>query len=276
MSGATTARTQLVGLLGSPVSHSRSPAIHSAAIEALGLDARYLAFEVSPAALGDALAGLRALGALGANVTLPHKSAVMAHLDRVEPAARAIGAVNTIRREGALLVGSNTDAAGLVRSLAEAGVDVAGRRALVLGAGGAARAAVVGLERAGASVSVSARREAAARALGAATVVWSERALREAFESCELLVQATSATLGGAEAAQAFAAQLPIDALPERCAVIDLVYAPRETAVLRRANERGLHTVDGLGMLVWQAALAFEQWFGVTPPVHAMRAAAEA
>ena len=141
----STAATRLLALLGHPVAHSRSPAIHAAALAALGVDARYLAFDVRPEALGAAVEGLRALGALGANVTVPHKRAVMAHLDRVEPAAAAIGAVNTIAREGDALVGSNTDAPGLVRSLEDAGVALAGRRVWVVGAGGAARAAVAGL-----------------------------------------------------------------------------------------------------------------------------------
>lgn len=288
----TTAQTQLAGVLGWPVRHSRSPAIHSAAIEALGLDAVYLAFEVRPEQLGEAIAGLRALGAVGVNLTLPHKVRVIPFLDDVDPAARAIGAVNTIVREGDALVGTNTDAAGLARSLEQAGISLRGARVLVIGAGGAARAAVAGLSEAGAaSVTVAARRAPRADAVAKELKVVGSGAtirgidLRDAHEvaaDVDLLVQATSATLsddarGDAKdrtEADRFAASLPIDRLPAHAAVVDLVYSPLETAVLRTAARRGLRTVDGLGMLVWQAALAFERWFGVAPPVEVMREAA--
>ncbi len=274
----TTARTRLLGLLGDPVAHSRSPAIHTAALGALGIDASYLAFEVAGADLGRAVAGLRAIGALGANVTVPHKVAVMAHLDAIEPAARAIGAVNTIVRDEARLVGLNTDAPGLVRALLDAGCEPRSANVLVLGAGGAARAAIVGLRDAGAAhVSVTARRperaEELAGELGARPIDLA--AVRAA--EIDLLVQATSATMG--EDAEAFAATLPIDALPAHATVMDLVYAPLETTVLRAARARGLRTVDGLGMLVWQAALALERWLALDDPlapeiIDAMRRAA--
>ncbi len=148
-------KTTLVGLIGWPVSHSVSPAMHNAAFAHLGLDWRYVPFPVAPepaSRVGEAVLGLRALGLRGANVTVPHKQAVMAHLDRLTPAAQAIGAVNTILldAEGAL-VGDNTDAPGFVADLREHGVEVPGRRVLVLGAGGSARAVAYGLAAAGAS-----------------------------------------------------------------------------------------------------------------------------
>lgn len=275
----TTAHTRLLALLGAPVAHSRSPAIHTAALEAMGVDARYLAFAVPPAGLAEAVRGLRALGALGANVTVPHKRAVMAHLDEVEPAARAIGAVNTLVREGERWIGANTDAPGLVRSLEEAGVELAGARVWVVGAGGAARAAVAGLAEAGvASIRVSARRpEQAAELVEDLAPLAGDRLHHGALEGAapaDLFVQATSATLEGAADPDRFAASLPLHALAPNATVIDLVYAPLETAALRRARALGLRTVDGLGMLVWQAALALERWTGVEPPVEVMRAAA--
>ncbi len=274
----TSAATQLLALLGHPVGHSRSPALHTAAIEALGLDAAYLAFDVAPEALGAAVAGLRALGARGANVTVPHKQAVMPFLDAIEPGAAAIGAVNTIVRDGARLVGANTDAPGLVRSLADAGFHPAGAHVLVVGAGGAARAAAVGLAEAGAAhVTVAARRLDAAEALaGSLAVPAPVRAVELGalpLGQVDLLVQATSATMG-LDADDAFARALGLERLPDHATVIDLVYAPIETTVLRAARARGLRAVDGLGMLVWQAALAFERWLGVPPPIAAMRAAA--
>ncbi|MBX3271336.1 MAG: shikimate dehydrogenase [Sandaracinaceae bacterium] len=266
----------MLALLGHPVAHSRSPRIHTAALTALGLDASYLAFDVAPGELGAAIGGLRALGARGANVTVPHKEAVMAHLDAVEPAARAIGAVNTIVREGGRLVGANTDAPGLVRALADAGVDPRGARVLVVGAGGAARAAVVGLAEAGAArVTVAARRLAQAEALAASLALPLDTAALDAppTREVDLLVQATSATMDEI-AGEALARALSLESLPAHAAVFDLVYAPLETAVLRAARARGLVAVDGLGMLVWQAALAFERWLGVAPPIEVMRAAA--
>ena len=272
-----TARTELLALIGWPVEHSRSPAIHGAALEALGVDAAYLAFAVRAERLGEAIAGLRAVGARGLNVTIPHKRAVIAHLDALDADATRIGAVNTIVRDGERLVGTNTDATGLVRSLKDAGCDPAGASALVLGAGGAARAAVVGLTRAGVSrVTVASRRlrcaqELATELAGAIPIGAVDLASVRA-EGIDLLVQATSATMS--DGAEAFARALPIDRLPERTTVVDLVYTPLETTVLRDARERGLRVVDGLGMLVHQAALSLERWLGVSPPIEVMRAAA--
>lgn len=272
----------LLGILGHPVAHSKSPAMHGAAAAALGIDAVYLRFDVKPALLGDAVRGVRALSIDGVNVTVPHKQAVMAFLDRIDEDARLIGAVNTIRREGDLLVGSNTDAPGLVRSLREAGLSLEGCEVTVLGAGGAARAAVVGLAHAGATaVRVVARRLAQAEELvsdvsgflACAVSAHDESALAGLFGRTNLLVQSTSATLAGSPEAEAFAARLPMDTLPSDAAVVDLVYDPLETSVLRRARERGLVTVDGLGMLLHQGAIAFETWTGRTPPVAIMRAA---
>jgi len=278
----TTSHTKLLGLLGHPVSHSRSPAIHTAALAALGVDATYLAFDVPEPGLASAVAGLDALGALGVNVTVPHKVAVMGHLDGLDSAASAIGAVNTITRDGDGWVGRNTDAPGLVRSLLEADVDPTGANVLVLGAGGAARAAVVGLSEAAASgVTIAARRLDRAEALVSSV---ETRAPLHAADlkglqvgQFDLLIQATSATMG--PHAETFARSLPIAELPDHATVMDLVYAPLETTVLAAARARGLRTVDGLGMLIWQAALALEHWLALPealPPavIASMRAAA--
>lgn len=277
--------TSIYGILGDPVKHSRSPAMQNAAFAALGIDAAYVPFHVSRERLGEAIAGLRALGVRGANVTLPHKEAVIAHLDAVDDDARWIGAVNTLVRDGDRFLGFNTDAPGLVRSLEEAGVPIAGARLCLLGAGGAARAALVGLARAGASaITVAARRVEQARALldelspaleGIDVEARSMEAdaLRSAFERSSLVVQSTSATLEGSIDADAFAAHLPVSALPDDATVVDLVYKPRKTTVLRVAEARGLRTVDGLGMLLHQGALAFEHWTGRSAPIDVMRRA---
>lgn len=261
-----------LGILGHPVAHSRSPGMHAAALAAAGLEGCYERYDVPPEDLARRLDELCAAGVRGLNVTLPHKQAVLPLLDSVDPAARRIGAVNTITIEGGRRHGSNTDAPGLVRSLAPA-LSVEGRRVLVLGAGGAARAATVGLTEAGAKVWAAARRQDAAEALPdiERAVPWDR--LADAFAHTELLVQATSATMGSGGHAQAFADALPLEALPDSAVVIDLVYTPLRTTLLERAASRGLRTVDGLGMLVHQGALSFEAWTGTPADVAAMRAA---
>jgi shikimate dehydrogenase len=207
----------------------------------------------------------------------------MRWLDDVTPEARAIGAVNTIVREIDRMVGHNTDAGGLMRSLDEADVELEHARAVVLGAGGAARAAVVGLASRGVrQIVVAARRvEQAEQLVSQVAAICGNSALevsdlsRESlsihFREATLLVQSTSATLANSSDASDFAAQLALDALPGEAAVVDLVYKPRETTVLARAKERGLKTVDGLGMLLHQGALAFELWTHLPAPLEVMR-----
>ena len=274
--------TALYGIFGYPVAHTRSPHMHNAAFAELGIDAVYVPFAIAPDSLADAVEGARALGVCGWNCTLPHKEAIMALLDEVEPGARAIGAVNTVAREGERLIGSNTDAQGLAESLREAGTALAGAQVVVLGGGGAARAAAVGLGTEAARVTVAARRPEQAKALceAVAPAVQAELSgcdmgagLRAALERCDLLIQATSATLGEGAGPDAFAAGLPLDALPEHATVCDLVYKPLQTTVMRAAAARGLRTVDGLGMLLHQGALAFTRWTGHAAPLEVMRRA---
>lgn len=271
-----------LGIFGWPVAHSKSPQMHESAASALGIELRYERFEVAPDELADAVERKHEAGIDGYNLTVPHKEAIMALIDEVAPAARAIGAVNTVVRVDGRYIGHNTDAPGLVRSLEEAGVQVGDARVVVVGAGGAARAAVVGLANAGASeITVLSRRpeqgEALVRSLGAHVECALDAApLSEAswsFETATLLVQATSATLESNPGAFAFAAALPIDALPAEAAVVDMVYKPLKTSVLTRAEERGLSIVDGLGMLLHQGAIAFEMWTGFEPPLDVMRSA---
>jgi len=276
------------GILGWPVEHSRSPAMHSAAFRARGLEATYACFPVHPDDVADAVRGLKALGVRGANVTVPHKEAVIPFLDSVTPDARAIGAVNTIVREVDRLVGHNTDAPGLARSLEDAGVDMDGARVVVLGAGGASRASVVGLARRGASrIAIAARRLEQAEVLvrelsgpcAPCTLVatdLSREALAAELADATLLVQSTSATLASSPDAAGFAASLAIELMPDAATVVDLVYRPRVTTVLARAQERGLKIVDGLGMLLHQGALAFELWTHMPAPLDVMRSALEA
>ncbi len=272
--------TRVYGVLGWPVAHSRSPAMLNAAFAAAGVDASYVRFPVAPDALADAVRGLRALGIAGANVTVPHKTSVLPLLDSVDDAARAIGAVNTVvRGEDGRLHGLNTDASGLVRALVEAGARLEGARALVLGAGGAARAAIYGLAGAGAEVTVAARRQEAARALWHDALSLSDdTGLRTALTRADVVVHATSATLLGDDdrATRLFLAQLPLEALRPGTLITDLVYTPRDTALLRAARAHGARTLDGTAMLLHQGALAFERWTGLPAPLEAMRAALDA
>ena len=277
---------RVYGIIGWPVWHTRSPSMHNAAFRAVDIDAVYAPFGVRPPDLQNAVVGLRALGVRGVNVTLPHKQNVMAHLDEVEEEAAAIGAVNTILVEKGRLIGCNTDAEGLVRSLRDHGFDPTDASSIVVGAGGAARAAVAGLAAAGARrIVVAARRQGQAerlqQELAAVTsgtdVVTSELAQlpRSEFSEASLLVQATSATLDDGPEASRFAETLPLDAMPKTATVTDLVYAPRRTTVIRAAERLGLSTVDGLGMLLHQGAIAFERWTGVDAPLEVMRKALE-
>lgn len=264
----TTARSRLVCLLGHPVGHSISPEIHSAAFASAGIDAVYVACDVEPSALPAAVAGLRALGFLGANVTVPHKRAVSALADERTPEAEAVGAVNTLYGEAGRLVADNTDATGL-QDVLERDVGLApGAGVLLFGAGGAARAAAVALGRLGARVEVLARRPEAARDVAALAARMGAAA--GPVERPDLVVNATPLGLRG-------------EALPERCmrlsrgqAALDLVYGADDTPFLAAARRAGAAAYDGVGMLVAQAARSFERWTAHPAPVGIMRDAARA
>lgn len=278
--------TRLYGIVGWPITHSRSPAMHNEAFAALHLDAKYLAFGVRPSKLRDAIRGLAAIGVKGFNVTIPYKQSVMPLLDRVDEDAAAIGAVNTVVNQRGVLHGFNTDAPGLVRALEEHKVRCKNSEVVVVGAGGAARAAVAGLLRAGAKrVTVSSRRKEQADELledlqplaGKAKLesFALEKTPQRCYREAALLVQSSSATMDDGPEAHVFAERLPIQLLPKKAVVTDLVYSPRETTVLRAASKRGLQTVDGLGMLLHQGAIAFERWTKKKAPVDVMRKALE-
>jgi shikimate dehydrogenase len=268
------ARTRLAAVIGSPVAHSRSPAIHNAAFAAAGLDWAFLAFEVPPGGAVAALDAVRALGLGGLSVTMPHKGDVAAAVDERSEVVERLGAANcVVPVGGGRLRGESTDGAGFVRSLADAGFEPAGRRCTVVGAGGAARAVVLALAAAGAAaVTVSNRsagnaRRAAALAPGTGRV--AEPGVAAAITEADLVVNATPIGMG-ADGAVPFDPSL----LGAGQVVADLVYDPLETPLLAAAAAAGCRTVDGLGMLVHQAALAFEAWTGEAAPLEAMRAAA--
>ena len=283
-----TGKTTLVGLIGWPVGHSRSPAMHNAAFAALGLDWCYVPLPVNPepaSRVGDAVRGLRALGLAGANVTVPHKQAVIPYLDELSPAAQAIGAVTTIVvHPDGQLTGDNTDAPGFIADLRDHGIEPADRRALVLGAGGSARAVVYGLAEAGAAtVTIANRTVARANELIADL---QPRLPACPLHSCalpddlptvaaraDIVINCTSLGMTPYVDGLPWLPDLPFRA-DQAC--YDLVYNPRDTRLMQQARAGGAHTVGGIGMLVWQGAVAFARWTGVTPPVDIMRQAISA
>jgi shikimate dehydrogenase len=247
--------------------------LHDAAFDAVDLDWTYLSFPVPPEALGAAIAGLRALGCLGANVTMPHKKEVIEHLDEVSGDAAAVAAVNTIERIGDKLVGRNTDVDGFGDFLTnEAGWDPNGKRALVLGAGGAARAVIKALDdRGAAGISVAAR-SGTEDAMAAATraivsTISFEDAGRVAGDH-DLVVNATPVGMDGKTSPLAAAR------LREGQVVVDLIYQPPSTPLLEAARSAGAEAWGGIGMLVRQAAYSFQIWTGRQAPVEVMSAAA--
>lgn len=284
---ARAAHRRLYGLVGHPVAHSVSPAMHEAGFAATGRPASYLAFDVPPARLAAAVAGLAALGAGGFNVTIPHKEAMLGLVDDLTPLARAAGAVNCVSLRDGRLVGHNTDCGGLLCSLAEeAGFDPRGRRVVILGAGGFARAAAVAVASAGAAqvtlLNRTLERAAAIAshvggAFGApvAAVPPGSTVAADALRRADLVIQTTPVGMH----------PRPVDSplppeqlalLPASALLLDAIYNPRETALMAAARARGLAVVGGLGTLVWQGALAWQEWFGQTGPAPVMRAAAVA
>lgn len=273
---APTGTTNVVAVIGDPVRHSRSPAIHNAAFDAAGLDWVMVALPVRAGGAGAAVEGMRALGLRGMSVTMPHKADVIPALDDLDEAARRLGAVNCIGLEGDRLVGHNTDGAGFVASVREEGVEVTGARVVVCGAGGAARSVVSAVAGAGAeSVTVAnrsaARGEQAAALAGAVGRAVPPEGVAPAVAEADILVNATP--LGMAEGDPL---PVPADVLRPGLVVADLVYHPLRTVLLTEAAARGATPVGGLGMLVHQAAAAFEVWTGHPAPLEAMRRGATA
>lgn len=267
-----------LALLGYPLGHSVSPAMHTAALAELGLDDwTYQPWPVAPEYLAAAIARLREPDYAGANVTVPHKAAVMPYLDGLTPVAEAIGAVNTLVKHEGRLLGHNTDAAGLLADLAALGVKLARRPVLILGAGGAARAAVAGCLGVGAQVRVLARQRAQAEALqslGALDVYdWSPLGWLAACDGVTLILNATSVGMAPKVEASPWLDGTPF---PPEAFVYDLVYNPSVTRLTADATAAGLRASTGLGMLVEQGALALERWTGRAAPRATMRRAAEA
>jgi shikimate dehydrogenase len=260
--------TTVSGIIGAPVAHSRSPAIFNAAYDALGLDWTYVAFPVAPGAVRDALVGLRALGVAGCNVTMPHKAEAAQACDELAPAAAELGVVNVVVVRDGRLLGDTTDGPGFVDAALEAGVTLRDRTALVVGAGGAARAIAASLCREGTHVVVAARRVDAARAAAAGGEAVALDAVDDRLADADLVETATPLGMEGEPP------PFNADKLEARHTVIDAIYTPAETPLLAAAARRGATALNGLGMLVHQAARSFTLLTGKAAPVDVMWAAA--
>jgi shikimate dehydrogenase len=259
-------------LLGQPVAHSLSPALHNAAFSSLGIDAHYDAWDISPQALGEAVARLRHADCMGANVTAPHKQAVVAFMDEVSDEVLALGVLNTVVNQAGRLIGGNTDARGLARWMRQVQIEPAGRPALVLGAGGAARAAVWALADLQAS-SVRVLNRTVERAqdvvmtlqphLQAVELSWGalEEAARPATAAPAVVINATSLGHHGT------APEVHPSCYSPGSVAIELAYNPPETGFMVAARQAGARAENGLGMLLHQAALAFERWTGQAAPM---------
>lgn len=272
---AISGTTHKVGLIGWPVGHSFSPEIHNAAFSQCQLDYVYVPLPVEPSQLERAVQGLVALGFSGANVTIPHKIAVMEYLDEIDDTARLAGAVNTIVVQQGKLIGYNTDARGFITALEQNGFAVQGKRVLLLGAGGAARAVLAGLAGSGVeAVVVAARQVNQAEQLvnlfpnvRVQSVVWSGTAFQQAVGQADFIIHATP--VGMYPHCEAMPL-LAIDQLQPAAVVCDLIYNPVTTKLLEQSAEAGHPILSGLSMLVEQAALAFEYWTGQSAPRQTM------
>jgi shikimate dehydrogenase len=270
-------KTVLYGVIGDPIGHSKSPLMQNRAFREAGVNGAYAAFHIKPEQLGDAIAGMRALGFRGLNVTIPHKVNVMAFLDEIDDGAQVMGAVNTIVNENGRLTGYNTDGIGYVRSLKEeAEPMLSGKKIVVLGAGGASRGILWALGRERPSSLLLANRtwdKAQALAGGISqsqpslvqAIRWEE--LQDACSEADIVINTTSAGMSPN------VSEMPIDPswLRPGAVASDLIYNPLTTAFLRQAQERGCRIHGGLGMFVYQGAYAFEYWTGLPAPVTAMR-----
>jgi shikimate dehydrogenase len=275
-------KAELVGVFGHPVAENPTIVMQEAAFQALGLNWRYLTIEVYPQDLAAAMQGLRAFNMRGINLTIPHKVEVLKYLDEISPAAQLMGAVNTVVRQGERLVGENTDGQGFMQSLRLDGrVDPVGKQIVVLGAGGAARAITVELALAGAA-KITLVNRSGERGQALADLLNQKTSVKAVYttwdqpyalpEGSQVLVNATSIGLYPNVNDQP---NLDYDTIRPGMIVCDVIPNPPRTPFLKQAQARGAHTLDGLGMLVYQGAIGFKLWTGLDAPVEVMRRALE-
>jgi shikimate dehydrogenase len=272
-------KTRICGLIGDPVEHSMSPAMQNAAFRELALDYVYVPFRVKSTELGQAIAGMRALNIRGLNVTVPHKVAVVQFLDKLDPLAEKIGAVNTIVNDDGVLTGYNTDATGFLQALLAREIEPKGKRAVILGAGGASKAISFILADKGTRLTILnrqleldwakelARRISQTFAQEVKALELSRKNLAVVLKKADILVNATSVGM----IPLVNETPVPGDLLRPDLIVYDIVYNPMKTRLLREAEAVGASTIGGVDMLVWQGALAFEKWTGRKAPVELMK-----
>lgn len=270
---------RICGVIGDPIGHTLSPLMHNAAFEELGLDYLYVPFRVKPEELQAAINGMRALNIRGLNVTIPHKVAVIPFLDEIDPLAEKIGAVNTITNDNGILKGDNTDATGFIQALLESGVEPEGKNIVVLGAGGAARAITLSLSERGANLVIMNRQlefdwaEAVAQQVTQISgkevkaLVLNEANLAAVLKKADILVNATSVGMSP----NTGDTPVPAGLIRPGIAVFDIIYNPLKTRLLVAAEAAGAKTINGVDMLVWQGAFAFEMWTGLKAPVEIMK-----
>ena len=281
--GMITGKTTICGIIGDPIEHSMSPVMHNTAFQTLGLDYAYVPFKVKSLELRKAIEGIRGLNIRGVNVTIPHKVAVLQLLDRIDPLAEKIGAINTIVNDNGILTGYNTDATGFLQALREKGIDAAEKRVLLLGAGGAGRSIsnILAAERAKLVVLNRKQRQSSMDNL-TRRLADSYRAdikigelnyenLKKAILDVDILVNATSLGMSP----DSDQTPVPAELLHANMTVFDIIYNPLPTRLLREAKAAGAMTIDGLEMLVQQGALSFEKWTGTKAPVDVMRKSVE-
>ncbi len=271
-------KTKICALIGDPVEHTMSPAIHNAAFSEMGLDYVYVAFGVKAEELGKAIDGMRALNIRGLSVTMPHKVAVPRLLDRLDPLAEKIEAVNTIVNDDGILTGYNTDATGFLQALLERGVEPKGKNIAILGAGGASRAVSFILADRGANLVILnrlleldwaielARRISQTFSRDVEALELNRDNLIKALAKADILVNATSVGMSP----DINETPVPSDLLKPGLIVYDIIYNPIKTKLLKDAEAVGAETISGVDMLVWQGVLAFEKWTGHKPPVELM------
>ena len=270
----------MCGVIGDPIEHTLSPAMHNAAFNHLKLDFVFLAFRVKAAELEDAMRGMRGLGIHGLNVTMPHKTAVIKYLDEVDSTVKFLGSVNTILNDDGRLLGFNTDGVGALRALRDNGVNLNGKKLLLLGAGGAAKAVAYALAKEVGELCVLNRAtekakelaEALSRAFGRKVVgdALSSSALQRNLRDADVLINATSVGMHPNINQSLVAPQW----LKPDLTVMDIVYNPLETKLVKDAKAVGAQVVSGVEMLLYQGAASFEIWTGLSAPIEVMRKAA--
>ena len=257
---------RVAAVIGDPVSHSLSPRLHNAAFTALGLDWLYVACHVPEGHGAEAVEEMRSLGFKGLSVTMPHKAAVASAVDALSATAAKLGVVNCVRVEDDRLIGENTDGIGLLNSIqTQMAIDVEGLRVVILGAGGAARSVALAMVESGSTVGICNRTHSSAEQIVEIVGGTSSVVQQNAIKDAELIINATPIGMAAND-------PMPFDAdlLRDGQSVVDLIYEPSKTTLLKEAEARGLRTLNGLGMLLHQAGEQFRLWTGQQPPIKAM------